>query len=150
MVRHYHCRIVWLTLAGVWLNCAAADDAMVSHRIVADGIPEPLAARGDAARGKRVAADAERGNCLICHAIPIAEAPVFGTVGPDLNGIGQRLSAAQLRLRVVNPKALNPNTAMPAYHHVQGLHRVAQRYAQRPILSAQEVEDVVAYLQTLK
>lgn len=128
---------------------ARAEDRLVSYRLVDDGIPQFLAAPGDATRGKRIVANADLGNCLICHALPIREAPVFGTVGPDLAGIGARMPEAQLRLRIVNAKALNPATAMPAYYQVDGLQRVAARFAGRPILSAQQVEDVVAYLRTL-
>jgi sulfur-oxidizing protein SoxX len=132
-------------------SSAFAAESLTPYRIVNGGIPVALSATpGDARRGKTIAANADRGNCLICHAMPIPEAPVFGTVGPDLSGVGARLSAAQLRLRVVDPRALNPNTSMPAYYKVEGLKQVLPRYAGQPILSAQEIEDVVAYLQTLR
>jgi L-cysteine S-thiosulfotransferase len=147
MVRQHHCRTVWLILL---LAACASAFGEATYRVVAGGIPTPLSsAAGDPNRGKAIVANADRGNCLICHAMPIAKVPVFGTVGPDLAGVGSRLSAAQLRLRIVNSKALNPSTSMPAYYKVDGLARVAPEFAGKPILSAQEVEDVVAYLETL-
>ena len=74
----------------------------------------------------------------------------FGDVGPALNGIGSRLDAAQLRLRLVDPKRMNPGTIMPAYYKVEGLYRVNPQYRGKPVLAAQEIEDVVAYLLTLR
>jgi sulfur-oxidizing protein SoxX len=81
--------------------------------------------------------------------MPIAEVPAFGNLGPPLVGVASRLSEPQIRLRLVNPKRINPETIMPAYHRAEGLTRVAEKYRGRPILSAQEIEDVVAYLLTL-
>lgn len=113
-------------------------------------IPAPLAdAAGDAARGQAIATDRARGNCLACHALPVPE-PLQGNVGPDLGGVASRLSEGEMRLRVVDPKIVNAETAMPAYYRVDGLFRVRQDMAGRPILAAQEIEDVVAYLRTLK
>lgn len=113
-------------------------------------IPRSLTgASGDAARGQAIAVDRARGNCLACHALPVPE-PLQGNVGPDLGGVASRLSAGELRLRVVDPKIVNAETAMPAYYRVDGLFRVRQDMAGRPILAAQEIEDVVAYLRTLK
>jgi len=115
-----------------------------------NAIPAPLAdAPGDGARGRAIAVDRARGNCLACHALPIPE-PLQGNVGPDLGGVASRLSEGELRLRVVDPKIVNAETAMPAYYRVDGLFRVRQDMAGRPILAAQEIEDVVAYLRTLK
>ena len=113
-------------------------------------IPAPLAdAPGDVRRGEAVAVDRARGNCLACHAMPVRE-PFQGNVGPDLAGVASRLSEGELRLRVVDPKLVNAETAMPAYYRVDGLFRVRQDMVGRPILAAQEIEDVVAYLRTLK
>jgi len=74
----------------------------------------------------------------------------MGEVGPPLAGVGSRLTPGQIRLRLVDPTLLNPAAAMPAYHRVDGLAYVDQRYRGRPVLSAQEIEDVVAYLAALK
>lgn len=132
------------------VSAAQAAEPLVSITVVADGIPQPLTDKpGDARRGRVVAANSDRGNCLICHALPIAEAPVFGDLGPDLRGVGSRLSAAQIRLRLVDPKRQNPDTIMPAYYRTEGLYRVARAYAGQPMLAAQDIEDIVAYLQTV-
>lgn len=105
---------------------------------------------GDPARGKEIVFDPKRGNCLICHPMPIPEVEFQGNVAPDLAGVGSRYTAGELRLRVVDPKRLNPASVMPAYHRTERLHRVLKEYRGKPILTEQEVEDVVAYLMTLK
>jgi sulfur-oxidizing protein SoxX len=121
------------------------------YRIVADGIPEPLGgAIGDAARGRALVADRQKGLCLLCHTGPIAEQRFQGDLAPDLAGIGARSSAAQIRLRLVDPGRLNPATIMPAYHGIDGLTRVAPAFRGKPIFTASEIEDVVAYLVTLR
>lgn len=89
-------------------------------------------------------------NCLLCHAIPESGRRFMGNLAPPLSGIGARLTEAQLRLRVVDMSRLNPKTIMPPYYRLTGLHNVADAYRGKSVLSAQEVEDVVAYLQTLK
>ena len=110
----------------------------------------PLGDRpGDPAQGQEIVLDPARGNCLICHPIPIAGAEFHGDVGPDLAGVGSRYDAGEIRLRVVDPKRLNPASVMPAYHRTDGLHRVLQEYRGEPILTGQEVDDIVAYLMTL-
>jgi sulfur-oxidizing protein SoxX len=124
---------------------------LVAYRIVNGAIPQPLTAQpGDPERGRRVVLDRDGGDCLVCHALPLPQRQFHGTVGPPLDGIGSRSNAGVLRLRLVNPKALNPATIMPAYYKVEGLHRVLERYRDRPILTAQQIEDVVAYLLTLR
>jgi sulfur-oxidizing protein SoxX len=92
----------------------------------------------------------ETANCLICHSIPDPSEPFMGEVGPPLAGVGARLSPGQIRLRVVDPTRVNPAAAMPAYHRAEGLVNVDPRWHGRPVLSAREIEDVVAYLATLK
>lgn len=116
-------------------------------------LPEPLTRNpGDAARGKAVAVNSDLGNCLICHQISMPEVPpgAAGDIGPSLDGVGSRLTAAELRQRIVDPRKIEPETIMPAYHTTDGLVRVASQYAGQPILSAQQVEDLIAYLLTLK
>lgn len=117
----------------------------------AEGGMAPLTAQpGDPARGKRIVLDPARGNCMICHPMPIAGAPFHGDVGPDLAGVGSRMDASEIRLQVVDAKRINPQSVMPAYHRTEGLYRVLQSYRGKPILTDQEVEDVVAFLMTLK
>jgi L-cysteine S-thiosulfotransferase len=128
-----------------------AGETLVEYRIVNGAIPEPLTDQaGDAERGRRIVLDREGGDCFICHAMPLPQRQFHGTVGPPLDGVGSRYPAGELRLRLVDPKAFNPETIMPAYYKVEGLHRVLARYRGQPILTAQQVEDVVAYLLTLQ
>lgn len=89
-------------------------------------------------------------NCLLCHAVPETGERFMGNVGPPLSGVGGRLSAAQLRLRIVDQSRLNRDTVMPSYYRVSGLTRVAAAYRGKPVLTAQQIEDVIAYLQTLR
>jgi sulfur-oxidizing protein SoxX len=134
---------------GTW--GAGPGHAIVDFRVVNNAIPQPLAGlSGDAGRGRRIALAPDGGDCTICHAMPLPQRQFHGTVGPPLDDVGRRYTAGELRLRVVDPKAINPETIMPAYYKIDGLRRVAERARGRPILSARQVEDVVAYLLTLK
>jgi sulfur-oxidizing protein SoxX len=108
----------------------------------------PLAPGGDAQRGREVFVSREGGHCVLCHAAP--GVALAGDVGPALAGIGSRLDAGQIRFRVVDITRVNPEAVMPAFHRTEGLQRVAPAYAGRPVLSAQQVEDVVAFLEGLR
>lgn len=108
----------------------------------------PLAARGDADRGREVFVAREGGHCVLCHAAP--GVAVAGNVGPSLAGVGSRLGEAQIRYRIVDITRLRPDAAMPAFHRTEGLSRVAPAHAGRPVLDAQQVEDVVAFLAALR
>lgn len=117
---------------------------------VGPAMDRPLADRpGDPARGRAVVRDLSKATCLICHAIPIPEEPDHGDVGPPLAGVGARLSVGEIRQRIVDSTAVNPATVMPAYFRTEGLHRVGAAFRGRTIYTAQEVEDVVAFLATL-
>ena len=133
-----------LTVA-VALPCAADDYVVENYGIAAPLTTTP----GDPDRGAKVMVERELGNCLACHAAAV-DAEFFGTTGPSLVGVGARLSVAQLRLRIVDPKRINPATMMPAYFRSTGLNRVLPEFAGKTILSAQQVEDVVAFLATQK
>ena len=123
----------------------------LSFQVVGDGIPEPLAgARGDAERGRALLVERAAANCLLCHAVADPTMRVAGNVAPSLDGVGRRLSAAQLRLRVADIQRVNPGTAMPGYYRTEGLDRVAAEYRGKPILDARQIEDIVAYLVSLK
>jgi len=134
------------------IMCAAtafAQETRVRLEVVGDAIPMPLAsAPGDAGRGRSIAVNRDAGGCTLCHAVP-GEA-IFGNIAPSLSGVGARLSPAQLRLRVVDSTRVNPESPMPAYYRTEGLTQVASAYRGRPILSAQQVEDVVAWLAGMK
>jgi L-cysteine S-thiosulfotransferase len=137
-----------LASAGVRLGAGETD--LVPYQIVGDAIPVPLTRKaGDPARGRAIVGDRKLGLCLLCHSGPFPEDKLQGTLAPDLAGAGSRLSVGQLRLRIVDASRVNPNTIMPPYYRTAGLSRVAQAYAGRPILGAEQVEDVVAFLATL-
>ncbi|WP_117193451.1 sulfur oxidation c-type cytochrome SoxX [Rhizobium terrae] len=119
--------------------------------VVGDAIPQSLTGKaGDAARGRTVVTDRQKGLCLLCHTGPFPEQRFQGDLAPDLRGAGSRWDEGQLRLRLVDSSKVNPSTIMPAYYRVDGLNRVAGSWQNRPVLSADEVEDVVAFLMTLR
>jgi len=130
---------------------AATGLAATGVSSVPDRIDDALdGLRGDSARGRAIVADRTRGLCLLCHSGPFPDERQQGTLAPDLAGAGSRLSIAQLRARIVDSRRINPQSIMPAYHRTEGLERVAPAFRNRPILDAQQVEDVVAYLVTLR
>ena len=123
----------------------------VPYTVVADAIPAPLAGtRGDPARGRAIVGDRQRGLCLLCHTGPFPEERFQGTLAPDLAGAGARLSEGQLRLRIVDGRRVNPGTIMPSYYRLEGLNRVGAAWRGRPVLTPEEIEDVVAFLATLR
>ena len=123
----------------------------VPWRATGDGIVQALTAEpGDAARGRAIVASRQQGLCLLCHSGPIPEERFQGNLAPPLDGAGKRLSAAQLRLRMADSRQVNPDSLMPPYHHTGGLAQVGRAFSGQPILSAQQIEDVVAYLVTLQ
>lgn len=115
-------------------------------------IKAPIGGRkGDATRGRKLVADRNKGNCLACHSMPIPEESFHGSIGPSLAGLASRMTEAQIRLRVVDEQQINPASIMPGYYRDPKLiHRVLWEYEGLTILTAQEVEDMVAYLVTLK
>ncbi len=120
-------------------------------RATGDGIAQALTAEpGDAARGRAIVASRQQGLCLLCHSGPIPEERFQGNLAPPLDGAGKRLSAAQLRLRMADSRQVNPDSLMPPYHQTGGLMQVGRAFSGQPILSAQQIEDVVAYLVTLQ
>ena len=123
----------------------------ITPQITGDSIARSLTGQpGDAARGRAIVANRSVGLCLLCHSGPIAEERFQGDLSPSLAGAGSRWSEGQLRLRIVDGSRLNADTIMPAYYRTQGLQRVARNFEGKTILSAAQVEDVVAYLVTLK
>ena len=149
-------RIAWslvafLTQAFGQGSSAPAADGMVNYRVDGDAIHEPLiAAPGDAVRGRAIVADRSLGLCLLCHTAPIAEARSQGDIAPDLSGAGSRLSEGQLRMRLVDARRLNPASIMPSYHGDSSRVRVGSQWQGKALLNAQQIEDVVAYLRTLR
>ena len=115
-----------------------------------EGIPASLTgAKGDPARGRAIVANRQVGLCLLCHTGPFPEERFQGNLAPDLREAA-RLTEAEIRLRLVDPARANPKTIMPAYYRTEGLTRVAPAYRSKPVLTAEQIEDVVAYLLSLK
>jgi sulfur-oxidizing protein SoxX len=139
-----------MLIAAMAGNAVAAAPALEPYRIEGDAIPAALGSSpGDPLRGREVIGGRDA-NCLLCHAVAETGVRFMGNIAPPLSGIGTRLSGGQLRLRIVDSSRLNPDTVMPSYYRVDGLIRVAPAYRGKPVLNAQQIEDVVAYLQTLK
>jgi sulfur-oxidizing protein SoxX len=124
---------------------------LAPYTVAGDAILAPLTgSKGDSARGRAIVADHNRGLCLLCHSGPFPDDKFQGNLAPDLTGAGRRWSEGQLRLRIVDASKLNPDTIMPPFYRVDGLTRVGLLFRDKPVLSAMEIEDVVAYLMTLK
>lgn len=129
-----------------------AEPGLVAYEVKDYAIQKSLTGKpGDPVQGRKWATTGGQGNCVICHKMPIPEVAFrIGNVGPDLSQVGGRLSPAEIRMRIVNPKLLNEETIMPAYYKVSGFHRVQKKFEGKPMLTAEQVEDLVAYLSTLK
>lgn len=144
-------RALSLAALAVCLSGGGPEALIQDDQIVGDAIPGSLSgSAGDAARGRTVFVDRDGGHCVLCHAVGGLDAPFQGDVGPDLSNVGARFNAGQIRLRIVDASRLNPETAMPPYYRVSGLHQVGRDYAGQPVLSSQQIEDLVAYLADLK
>ena len=129
----------------------AAAVCFAANAVAADSMPESLTgARGDPIRGRAIVVNRQLGLCLLCHSGPFEEQRFQGALAPDLTGTGARLSEGQLRLRIVDSSRVNAATIMPAYFRTEGLARVAPAYQGKTVLSAEQVEDVVAFLATLR
>lgn len=136
-----------LLLAMAMPAMASAQSAMVTGDAVVQSL---TGSAGDPARGRAIIADRQKGFCLLCHGGPFPEEPLQGNLAPSLAGAGSRWNEGQLRLRLMDNKRVNPESIMPAYHRIEGLNRVGAIWRDRPILSAAEIEDVLAFLMALK
>jgi L-cysteine S-thiosulfotransferase len=146
----YWCAI-FLAAIALFTYPAQSEDMLRPYRVVGDAIVDSLTgAKGEAQRGRSIVLNRQVGLCLLCHSGPYPEEKFQGTLAPDLTGTGSRWSEGQLRLRMVDASRLYPNTIMPPYYRVDGLVRVAPAFAGKSILTAEEIEDVVAYLVTLR
>jgi sulfur-oxidizing protein SoxX len=126
-------------------------DKLRPYTVVGDAIPDSLTgAKGDAERGRKIVVNRQVGLCLLCHSGPFPEERFQGTLAPDLKGAGSRSSEGQLRLRIVDASRLNADTIMPSYYRIDGLTRVASAFQGKPVLTAEQIEDVVAYLATMR
>jgi sulfur-oxidizing protein SoxX len=132
-------------------SVVSAQEGLRPYTVVGDAIPASLTGTpGDAERGLKIVTNRQVGLCLLCHSGPYPQERFQGTMAPDLKGAGSRSTEGQLRLRIVDAARLNPATIMPPYYRVDGLQRVATGFRGKPILTAEQIEDVVAYLMTLR
>ena len=128
----------------------AGAQTLLPYTVMGDAILEPLTkARGDAARGRALVVE-RSSTCILCHSGPFPEQKFQGDLAPDLSGSGRRSSEGQLRLRLVDAAHLNAATIMPSYYRIDGLVRVGSNWRGKPILSAEQIEDILAYLVTLR
>ena len=145
-------RAVMLACCSVmWPASAPAQEALRNWAVVSDAIPASLTgAKGDPVRGRAIVTNRQVGLCLLCHSGPFPEERLQGTMAPDLKGSGSRWSEGQLRLRIVDAGRLNPDSIMPPYYRTDGLTRVAPSFQGKPVLTAEQIEDVVAFLVMLR
>lgn len=137
-------------IVGLAFVANARAEGLAPYEITGDGIADSLTgAPGDAARGRALVL-ARTTTCVLCHSGPFPETRFQGDLAPDLAGAGNRWTVSQLRLRIVDASRFNPDTIMPSYYRADGLVRVGRSFTGRPILSATEIEDIVAYLATLR
>lgn len=130
---------------------AGAQGGLRPDQIRGDAIPQSLTgAPGDPVRGREIVTNRFVGLCLLCHSGPFPDVAQQGTLAPDLKGAGSRWSAGQLRLRIVDSSRIVPDTIMPSYYRIDHLHQVAPQFRGKPVLTAEQIEDVVAFLATLK
>jgi sulfur-oxidizing protein SoxX len=133
------------------VGSASAEEGLRPFTVVNDTISASLTgAPGDPDRGLKIVTNRQVGLCLLCHSGPYPQERFQGTMAPDLTGAGARWNEGQLRLRMVDAAKINPETIMPPYYRVDGLTRVAPGFRGKTILSAEQIEDVVAYLLTLR
>jgi sulfur-oxidizing protein SoxX len=131
--------------------CAIAFSFVAGNAFASDSIPASLTgAKGDPARGRAIVANRQVGLCLLCHSGPFPEERFQGNLAPDLTAVGARFSEGQIRQRIVDSRKVNPQSIMPAYYKSEGLARVAPAFRGKTVLTAEQIEDIVAYLLTLK
>jgi L-cysteine S-thiosulfotransferase len=140
-----------LALAGAACLEPALGETLRPYVVVGDAIPDSLTgAPGDPARGRAIVASRQTGLCLLCHSGPFRDERFQGNLAPDLAGAGARWSEGQLRLRMVDSTRVNPATIMPSYYRIEGLTRVGPAWQGKPVLTAEQIEDVVAFLANLR
>jgi sulfur-oxidizing protein SoxX len=143
--------VTFCFIASLNPGVASAQEPLRPYTAVGDAIPASLTgAAGDPARGRAIVVNRQVGLCLLCHSGPFPEERFQGTLAPDLKGTGARWSEGQLRLRIVDAARLNRDTIMPPYYRVDGFQRVAPAFRGKPVLTAEQIEDVVAFLATLR
>jgi sulfur-oxidizing protein SoxX len=145
------CAASLFTLCFMGTAAAQPHPGLRPFTVVGDAIPASLTGqKGDAERGRAIVTNRQIGLCLLCHSGPFPQERFQGNLAPDLKGTGARWSEGQLRLRIVDAGRINPASIMPPYYRVEGLQRVAAVYRGKPVLTAEQIEDVVAFLATLR
>ena len=151
------CKIIFLfavlvPILGLADDTAALPENYCSWEVVDYAIEKPLCGLGgDVQRGKKIVSDGHLGNCLACHQLPIDGIEAYGTIGPSLDGIASRFTEPQIRVRIVDTRNINPMSIMPGFYRDPRLiNRPGKPYRGKTFLTAQQVEDVIAYLVTLK
>jgi sulfur-oxidizing protein SoxX len=153
--REFFPMMLW-ALAAAWpaariAHAQGEPDLRTTYTVVGDGIPKPLSDEPpNVENGRRIVTDRQQGLCVLCHSGPFPEARFQGDLATNLAGTGARWSEAQLRLRLVDASRLNPGTIMPSYYRTNDLERVGWQWRGQPVLNAQQIEDVVAFLRTLR
>lgn len=139
-----------LVVLAVSCASASAQEQLVSYDVIGDAIPKSLTGKpGDPVNGRALVVKRET-TCLLCHAGPFPDQRFQGNLSPDLTGTASRWTEGELRLRMVDATRLNEATIMPSFYRIEGLNRVARNLRGKPILSAEEIEDVVSFLMTLR
>ena len=143
--------IVFGFVAAIGTNTFADQKKLVKYVIEDDAISKSLTGKvGNPENGRKLVINRKKGNCLACHMMPIYEQQFHGNVGPRLHGVGSRLTEGQIRLQIVNSKVLNENAIMPSFYVNSGFKRVLKKFQGKTLLSAAEIEDLVAYTVSLK
>ena len=147
-------------LAGTIASSAYAEEVSPTAVSFNEGSVEQSlsGAAGDATNGRQIVGDKKQGNCVACHQVSdLADVPFQGEIGPPLDGAGERWSEAELRGIVANAKMMFEDSMMQSFYKTEGFIRPGNGYTGEaaddtfgPILTAQQIEDVVAYLGTLK
>ncbi|MCU7799343.1 MAG: sulfur oxidation c-type cytochrome SoxX [gamma proteobacterium symbiont of Lucinoma myriamae] len=149
-----HLFIIITLLISCFHNASASPETIdiIDYVIENKSIIAPLGGlTGAPGSGRALVRNQNKGNCLSCHQLPIPEDDFHGNIGPSLYTVGLRFNAAQLRIRMADMKLINPLTIMPGYYRSpDSINRIAPQYEGSTILSAQEIEDIVSYLMTLK
>jgi sulfur-oxidizing protein SoxX len=140
-----------LGLLSVLVSLDATAQTLVPYKIENGAIAQSLTGiKGDPAKGRAIVVERQKGLCLLCHSGPFPEERFQGDLAPSLAGTGSRMSEGEIRLRMVDSTKVNEKTIMPPYYRSEGLERVAANYKAKTLLNAQEIEDVIAFLVSLK
>jgi L-cysteine S-thiosulfotransferase len=140
-----------LLVGGGVVADVAVGAPIMPYRVVDDGIPTALTEQlGDVARGRDIATNRQIGMCPLCHQLPSTTDRFHGDIATSLAGAGARWTVPQLRLRIVDSRRVNADSVMPSYYKSSGFTRVGTNWRDKPILDAQQIEDVVAWLASLK